>query len=126
MNKDTVEWLLGPQLIGVLFIIIGYLQKNYPPKQINRFYGYRTPASIQNQQTWNEANRYSAEYMMKCGVVLLIGGLFISGLLYFITMPDKIRFVILFLCILGSSIGSAIGVMVSTEKHLEKNFGKQG
>jgi uncharacterized membrane protein len=37
--------ITGPYMIGLLFIIIGLLQKFLPPKNINTWYGYRSAAS---------------------------------------------------------------------------------
>ncbi|MFF2912422.1 SdpI family protein [Paenibacillus sp. NPDC057934] len=43
--------------------------KKKPPKKINSLYGYRTKRSMKNQLLWDEANRYSAELMIRYGLV---------------------------------------------------------
>jgi uncharacterized membrane protein len=125
MDEGIMAWILGPQLIGILLLIIGLLQKQYPPKTINRFYGYRTPAAMVNQQTWDEANRYATHYMIKAGVVLLIIGLLVTVIVKVVTMPAKIYFVISYLSLMAAGMGSGIGVLISTENHLEKVFDKK-
>lgn len=124
MGKGIMEWVIGPQLIGLVFIIMGYIQKAYPPKKINKYYGYRTPAATKNQETWDEANRYSAGIMIKTGLILLIAGLILTFLLQIIPMPEKIKFALTYLMLLASSMGSAITMLTSTERHLEKTFDK--
>jgi uncharacterized membrane protein len=122
MGNGIIEWVIGPQLIGVVFIIAGYIQKAYPPKKINNYYGYRTPAAMKNQETWDEANSYSARVMIKTGLVLLFAGLVLTFLFQVIPMPPKIKFALTYLMILASAMGSAITMLTSTERHLEKTF----
>jgi uncharacterized membrane protein len=47
--------------------------KLFPPKKINNFYGYRTKSSMKDQESWDTANRYSANALL---VVALITNLF--------------------------------------------------
>jgi len=124
MSEGIIQWIIGPQLIGVVFIIAGYIQKTYPPKKINKYYGYRTPAAMKTQETWDEANRYSARVMVKAGFILLVAGLALTVLLNMIPMPEKIKFAITYLMILAAAMGSAIVMLTSTERHLEKTFDK--
>ena len=120
-----MEWVIGPQVIGIIFIIIGFIQKTWPPKNINSFYGYRMPSSKQNQQTWDEANRYSARYMIKVGLFILIVGIVATILLNTIPMPARIRGAVWYMLMLASSMGSAISMIVSTERHMEKSFDRK-
>lgn len=122
MGKGISAWIIGPQLIGVVYFIAGYIQKRFPPKKINNLYGYRTAAATKNQETWDEANRYSALVMIKSGLILLIAGLILSFLFQVIPMPEKIKFALTYLLILASAMGSAIIMLTSTERHLEKTF----
>ena len=119
---EKVSWFIGPQLIGVVFLLVGYIQKRFPPKKINNLYGYRLPSAMKNQQTWDEANRYSAIQMIKGGAVLIIAGLLIAVIMVNISMPEKIRAAVMLLTILASTMGSVIYMMTSTERHLEKTF----
>ena len=122
MGKGIIEWVIGPQLIGVIFIIAGWVQKTWPPKSINGLYGYRMPSSKQNQQTWDEANRYSARFMIKAGIFILIAGIIATVLLNVIPMYGRIKSAIWFFVMIASAMGSAISIIVSTERHMEKTF----
>ncbi|QKJ28546.1 SdpI family protein [Mucilaginibacter mali] len=117
-----IEWFIGPQLIGVVFLLAGFIQKKYPPKKINNYYGYRMPSAMKNQETWDEANRFSTAYMIKAGMVLIVTGFLVTLLLYCIPMPQKFKAVTLFLVILAAGMGSAISMIMATEKHLSKTF----
>ena len=119
-----MEWIIGPQMVGIIFIIAGWIQKTWPPKNINDLYGYRMPSSKQNQQTWDEANRYSARYMIKAGIFILIAGIVVTILLNTISMPGRIKSAIWIFLMLATAMGSAISIIVSTERHIEKTFPK--
>ena len=119
---EIKDFMVGPQLIGLLFVLIGLMQKYLPPKKINGWYGYRTATAKSSQQLWDEGNRYSALYMIKAGLIVLVIGYFINAasILY---VPDAatrqwISYVILF----GGAMGIGILSTMSTEKHLKKNF----
>lgn len=123
MGKGIVEWIFGPEVIGLILIIMGFIQKTWPPKHINSLYGYRMPSSKQNQETWDEANRYSARYMIKVGASIFVLGIIATILITFIPMPRRIKGAIWFLLMIASAMGSAIALITSTEKHMDKTFG---
>lgn len=60
-------------LILPLFILVfaAYFRL-FPPKKINRFYGYRTRLSMINQDTWDFANRFSANTLLIGAVAYLL------------------------------------------------------
>ena len=68
---------------GVVFIITAILSAKYPPKGINRIYGYRTKSSMKSIERWNFAQEYSSDLMHKYGILLTLIG--IAG--YFIRLP---------------------------------------
>src|SRR5476649_743837 len=84
------NWLFGPQVLGLVFLIIGLIQHYNPPKKINNWYGYRTTISQSSQEAWDEANRYSANYMIKLAIAMIIIGIVITALLNFIPMQVKV------------------------------------
>jgi uncharacterized membrane protein len=119
---DYSLYLVGPHLIGVLFIVIGLVQYYLPPKKINRWYGYRTPAARSSQQAWDEGNRFSAIYMMKAGLVLLIALFFVyAGMIRFNVNIDTLKLVS-YVIMFGGAMTVAILSVVITEKHLKKTF----
>jgi len=120
MSITLAHWIVGPQVVGLIMIIVGCIQKYYPPKRINDLYGYRTDASKKNQQTWDEANRYSAMLMIKIGFIAIIGGLILTQL-----VPLKYEW-IMAISTTFTGIGFAVVLMVKTEKHLENKFDNNG
>ncbi|MCC8410574.1 SdpI family protein [Mucilaginibacter sp. UR6-1] len=119
---ELQHWIIGPQLIGVIFIITGFIQKRFPPRKINAFYGYRMPSAMKSQQTWDEANRYAARYMMRSGVMLTIGGVMITAFLGLLNLDEDTYMMINAMLLIPSAIGSCVMLVVSTEKHLSRTF----
>ncbi|MEO6151377.1 MAG: SdpI family protein [Mucilaginibacter sp.] len=122
MNAE--HWLIGPQLIGVILFVIGITTKCFPPRRVNHWYGYRMPSSMENQQKWDEANCYSSKLMVKIGVVLVVIGLAVNLLLSASDISEHIRSGIFILLTIIASGGSAVMVILLTEKHLERKFDK--
>ena len=60
-----------PFTTGILFVIAAAITLVFPPKKINLLYGYRTRASMKNQQVWDFAQRYSGVKMMQIGFALM-------------------------------------------------------
>ncbi|WP_010295785.1 SdpI family protein [Clostridium senegalense] len=58
-------------LIGIICIVIGFIFKAFPPRKINRIYGYRTKLSMKNEDTWNVAQKYSANTFIILGFIYL-------------------------------------------------------
>jgi len=122
MGTSVISWIIGPQLVGCILLLVGLIQKKYPPKKINPYYGYRTDSATKNQATWDEANRYSALFAIKVGLYIIIGGLLLTLLTHLVPMPAKVAFIIFFLSMLATGMGSGIAIIVSTEKHLRQTF----
>lgn len=120
--SDTAiaNWLLGPQLVGAVFILVALIQKRFQPKKINSLYGYRTPLSMKNQQNWDEGNRYSAQLMLKLGVILLLTGLVITPLISLIPMALDARMLLKTGLIVAGAMSTVLILLTFTERHLEK------
>ncbi len=117
------SWIVGPQLIGMIFTIVGLVSYYFPPKKINDLYGYRSAASKQNQQTWDVANRYSSILSIKCGIVFLIGGIAIAILVNQTALvPAPIEPFLPPVLTVCSAIAMAVLLIVNTERHLKKTF----
>jgi uncharacterized membrane protein len=115
-------YLFGPHLIGALFILIGLLQRFLPPKNINRWYGYRTLTARSSQQAWDEGNRYSAMYMIKAGAFVLIVGFAINVLAITYVTNFQTRQMIGYIMLFGGAMGIGILSTMATERHLKKTF----
>ena len=111
---ETMDWVLYI-LVGPVIALIAFIFQMFPPKKINQFYGYRTKRSMQNEETWKEAQVYANKWMLR---------LFIAASI--IDLP-------LFLMMeIGSAVFIGVGLLTSgcillvviTEMHLKKKFGK--
>lgn len=119
---DYKIYLIGPHLIGALFVLIGLLQRYLPPKNINRWYGYRTLTARSSQQAWDEGNRYSALYMIRAGIFVLIFGGIVNALAIIYVSDFQTRQWIAYLILFGGAMGIGILSTVATEKHLKKTI----
>jgi uncharacterized membrane protein len=119
------HWLIGPQLIGLIFLIMGLIQKRFPPKRINSLYGYRMPSAIKNQQTWDEANHFLAVYMIKLGLVMIVMGFVLVACLGLVSMREDARMGLNAALLVISSMTIAVLLITGTEKHMSKVFDKK-
>ena len=79
---------------GLILFIISLITIRFPPKKINSTYGSRTKASMRNQQTWEEANRYSSKLMLLCGGILTAIGL-LSFFISFLSQANIVAGIVL-------------------------------
>jgi len=102
--------MLGPNIIGLIFILAGLIQMIFPPKNINSFYGYRTHRSMKNIEVWNFSQKLSSKVLILIGFVLILFGIIalLSGLQEVIVNMVGIGLMILFLIFLFLYIESAI------------------
>jgi uncharacterized membrane protein len=102
---------------GPLLLALALLFKAFPPTKINYFYGYRMPRAMINQDTWDEANRYAATwliYLSAFTIGLQLIAIFTLGL------STSIIVGAILMCL------AAIAVMPITEKYLARTFDHQG
>ena len=117
-----VNWILGLQLLGVIFLLAGLIQKRCPPKEINSLYGYRTTRSMKDQQHWDEGNKYSKQFMLNCGWVLLVAGILLSITLNFFNIDPKLKAWLQVALVVAGSVVVVIVLFTKTEKHLKDTF----
>jgi uncharacterized membrane protein len=122
MVDGVMIWILGPQLIGIIVLIVGYIQKRFQPKHVNALYGYRMPSSMKNQETWDEANRFSVVVMIRYGWIVTFIGLIISFILSLVNLSVDTQYLIAVLLIIATSISLPVVIITTTEKHLRKVF----
>ncbi|QNK78878.1 SdpI family protein [Winogradskyella sp. PAMC22761] len=108
---------LIPFSSGVIFIFVGFIMLKFPPKKINSIYGYRTVASMKNQEQWDFAQIYSSKKMIKTGISLSI--IAIIGWIYH---PSENTATILGLGILVSAV---ILLILKVENKLKSKFSKE-
>jgi hypothetical protein len=104
-------------LVGIVFFIAAIIMHFFPPKEVNYLYGYRTKASMKNQQVWDFSQKYSTGKMFQLALFLLA----FSFLNLFISINQELA---AFLGI-GFMIVGCIYMIVTTEKAIKKNFPNQ-
>jgi uncharacterized membrane protein len=102
-------------LVGFIFLITALITLKFPPKKINYLYGYRTTASMKNQEVWDFAQRYSGIKMIQAGLFLML----ISFVNVFLNFKDEFLSVVFGMVFI---IAAVIYLFVSTEKAIRKNF----
>lgn len=113
-----IRLLISPALLGTIFFLIGKYLSNRPPKTINRYSGYRTPRSMLNQDTWDEANRFSSSLMTRLGAFALLLGLLCALLIPSFAFIGAASTLI--------SLAAAGILIIRTEKHLRLLFDDKG
>lgn len=71
LNYLFQKTLVIPFLTGIILAVTALITLRFPPKKINYLYGYRTVASMKNQQIWDFAQRYSGIKMFQSGLALV-------------------------------------------------------
>lgn len=102
--------------IGITMIIIGIIFKVFPPKKINYIYGHRTRFAMKNQDTWDEAQRYSANSLIILGIICTAIGIILNYL--FKGVREEYQGSVFFIGI--------ITMILIDEMHLRKIFNKDG
>ena len=110
-------------LLPVLMIILGKVFIKNPPKTINGIYGYRTPRSKINQDTWNFAHLYCGQLWWKIGWVML--PLTVIGMLPAIKKNDDIVGVMGTVVVIAECIALFASIFF-VERALVKKFDKDG
>ncbi|NMM64697.1 SdpI family protein [Clostridium sp. P21] len=103
-------------IFGLVTLGFGLIPKIVRPKKINSWYGYRTPMSMMNQETWDEGNRYSSTQYIIAGIILLIIGRVAYA---FIATKPYLVPLIAFVPVLTVTV-------FTTEKHMKKIFDIDG
>jgi uncharacterized membrane protein len=101
-----------------ILLIAGFLQFRWPPKKINNFYGYRTPRTMRNIDTWREGNHFASKLMMRLGAYHLLGALFLALTPYSEPLVH-VGYILLILPLV-------IAMMVISERHMANVFNKDG
>ncbi|WP_400192084.1 SdpI family protein [Hymenobacter sp. B81] len=117
MSQESLAALITLLAICAISLLIAGVTKYRPPHAINLLYGYRTGRSMRTPATWQEANRYFAEYFwrLSCGLPALALGAFLL-------MRDGWAVA---LVLGGWILGLGIGVW-QTERRLQRRFDEQG
>lgn len=68
-ERQTVFFtmLCANAVVSFIVLFFGYRFRNNPPKEINRWHGYRTRRSMKNMDTWIFAHHICGELFSKIG-----------------------------------------------------------
>ncbi len=112
--ESQLFWI--PFVVGIVFLLIGKLIKNFPPADINGLYGYRTSRSMKDQQSWDFAQVEGGIQMIRFGKI----GIAVGIVSLFIPLADQWDFYLgLAWLIISCSL-----LIYFTEKSLVQKFGK--
>lgn len=110
-------------LIPIIMFGFGKYFEKHAPKEINGIFGYRTPMSMKNKDTWQFAHNYCGTLWKRIGLLLLVITSIVS--LSTITLnEDGIGIVGGILC--GIQLICLVGSIFLVEKALKKTFDKDG
>lgn len=59
--------------VSILLFVVSMILMLFPPKKINRFYGYRTKKSMKNIENWNFSNHFASIGIFIISVFNIIG-----------------------------------------------------
>ncbi len=105
-------------VVSDLFMITVAMKFRFsPPKGSNHIYGYRTPLSMKNPDTWEEANTFSSKCLIVLIAILVTGQLIA---LPFFSFTEVFRFSIAYIVTTGFVI------LLFTEVRLHKYFNEDG
>ncbi len=110
-------------LMPSAMIICGKYFIKTAPKKINFVFGYRTSMSMKNDETWVFAHRHFGKIWYFCGLIMFPISLLLM-LLIINCSNDFIGTIGIILCTV--QMIPIVFSIVSTEKALRKNFGKDG
>ncbi|MBK1813021.1 SdpI family protein [Clostridium sp. YIM B02505] len=103
-------------LAGGICVVCGFIFKLLPPHKINYIYGHRTKFSMKNQDTWDEAQRYSSNSLITFGLIYMVLEFLLDQFLSDFNTGYK---VIIFLV-------GVIFMLIIDEGHLRKVFNSDG
>lgn len=116
------SWIIGPQLIGFIFSLVGLVMLVYPPKKINGLDIYLTSSVEKNKLILNEAKRFLPRYLLQLSLIVFISGIAITAILKIIITSAQLQEVLgLMFLLISMSLSMAI-VIAKTGRHLEKKF----
>ena len=111
-------------LIPVLLIPIGRTLEKTPPKEVNRFLGYRTSMSMKNMETWVFAQKYWGRKVFFSGLLSLP----LAVVLMLFALNTSILFIAFYgIAVMAIVIAFAlIPPILLTERALKTNFHQDG
>lgn len=110
-------------IIPVITFVIGFIITRFPPKNINSFYGYRTPMSRKNEDTWRFAHKHSGKLLLRLGLILIPASVVP---LLFLLEESKNTLSVALTVITTVQAAALLCSSLATEIALRKNFERDG
>jgi uncharacterized membrane protein len=104
---------------GLVFLVMGWIIRLFPPKNRKKIYGYRSYLSTRNAVTWREANLFAGRHSVRIAYVLLGIGVAI-GLVF------KSQSNWYYLLSVGAVIIATLNLRGETEWFLSQHFHDDG
>ena len=105
----------------IIIFIVGLWMKNRPPKEINRFNGYRTKRSMSSQGAWDFAQTYSAGIMIRMTLPMLLVGAAGAAFMEDVKGISQATYMVL---VMVAQTVCLLAVYPLTESQLKRLFGK--
>lgn len=126
MMEVKISMYLTLFLVPVLVFIIGLRVKKNPPKEINKYKGYRTSLSMSSQEAWDYANGRLGGLMIRGALYSLVAG--VAGLIILIVsnLPaEGVIFPVIVSVILLIQVVCMIIPTITIEKELKNEVYKK-
>ncbi|MEE1304994.1 MAG: SdpI family protein [Agathobacter sp.] len=106
--------------VPILMLLIGYMMKKHPPKDINGIIGYRTARSTKSKEAWDFAQNYCGSLWLKVSIPMIVIAIIVDALTYGRTMNvvGNVGFVFEMLQCLF-----LVMTIIPVEKQLKKKYG---
>lgn len=114
MDEFIVNITFPSFLCGIIFMVAGGFMCLFPPKKINYLYGYRTGNSMQSQERWDFAQKFSAALMVKSAIVMVV----LSALSYFIPVEAEPKMI----AGIAMVLVCALYLFINTERAIKNQF----
>lgn len=119
----NIFMLICNLLVPLIMIIFGTVFIKKPPQHINSHYGYRTPRSAKNYETWFFAHRVCGSLWRILGLVLLPITIVFTVITWNLSV-DALGYASLIL--MGLQLVFLVGSIFIVENALKKNFDRYG
>jgi len=115
--------LLMDLLIPFTMIGFGKYFSESAPKEINKVFGYRTPMSMKNKETWEFAHHYCGKLWLIMGCIMLVPSVIA---MLFVIGKDENSVGTFGGVLCGIQIVFLIASIFFTERALKNNFDEHG
>lgn len=126
-----MEWFEAATLLAdvlvvpVIMLIFGWTFMKKPPEDINGFYGYRTPMSMKNRDTWEFAHQVCGRVWWRAGWVLLALSAALLAWMQTRLRGGRTNW-LLGISVLVAEGTALILTIIPVERALKQNFDKYG